>query len=314
MANYAIMRCAKLKSVGSVASSLKHNFREIETANADPERTPDNEHYAQTNTADALAQMEERLPEKRRKDAVVCVEYLFTASPEWFQTASEREQATFFDDSMNWLKTKYGAENVITATIQRDETTPHLSAFVVPLTPDGRLSAKEMIGDKAKMSADQTSYAEAVAPRGLTRGVKGSKAKHQSIKRYYAMANKTLMEASAAKKHQERALVESVEPQVIKKKFFTTEYEHPQQTAKRVAKRHISPMIDALAVKSNELERAKTALEHQRKTSVPVPSNMKKIEAQALVKSFSDKRKAKLKQERDQAKALAKSARKNRGR
>ena len=303
MSNYAIMRCAKLKSAGSVASSLKHNFREIETANADPERTPDNEHYGHENSADALAQMNELLPAKRRKDAVVCVEYLFTASPEWFKTASEREQATFFEDSMNWLKTKYGAENVITATVQRDETTPHLSAFVVPITHDGRLSAKEMVGDKAKMSADQTSYAEAVAPRGLVRGVKGSKAKHQSIKRYYSMANKTLMEASAAKKNHERALVESVQPQVTKKTLLKTEYESPNETARRVAKKHLSPMIDALAVKNNELKSTKQALEHQKNSSVPVPSNMKKIEAQALVKGFSDKRRAKVKQERGQAKA-----------
>lgn len=191
MVNYAIMRCAKLKTMGGIASSLQHNFRERETANADAERTPDNVHLAASSTAEAMGKLRERLPEKRRKDAVVTVEYLFTTSPEWAENASEAAQARFFERSIEWLENKYGAENVIAATIQRDETTPHLSAFVVPITKDGRLSAKEFIGNKAKMSADQTSFAEAVEEVGLKRGVKGSKAKHQTIRQYYAKINET---------------------------------------------------------------------------------------------------------------------------
>ncbi|RYF11837.1 MAG: plasmid recombination enzyme, partial [Oxalobacteraceae bacterium] len=41
---YAIMRAKKLSSMGNVASSLQHCFRERETHNADASRTPDNEH------------------------------------------------------------------------------------------------------------------------------------------------------------------------------------------------------------------------------------------------------------------------------
>ena len=39
MGSYAIMRCKKLSSMGSVASSLKHAYRERETPNADSSRT-----------------------------------------------------------------------------------------------------------------------------------------------------------------------------------------------------------------------------------------------------------------------------------
>ncbi|WP_210408752.1 plasmid recombination protein, partial [Klebsiella pneumoniae] len=82
MAAYAIMRCKKLAKMGNVAASLKHAFRERDTPNADASRTPDNEHMAATSTDAAMGKLRDRLPEKRRKDAVLCVEYVMTASPE----------------------------------------------------------------------------------------------------------------------------------------------------------------------------------------------------------------------------------------
>lgn len=186
---YAIMRCKKLKGGGSVATALKHCYRERETANADVSRTPENKHYAARSTSEAMGKMRDLLPEKRRKDAVVAVEYLFTASPEWWKEASDQQQVQFFRASQDWLEHKYGNENIITASIHRDETSPHMSAFVIPLTKDKRLSAKEFIGDRHKMSKDQTSFAETVRFLGLERGLEGSKAHHTTIREYYARAS-----------------------------------------------------------------------------------------------------------------------------
>lgn len=190
--SFAIMRCKKLKTAGGVASSLQHCFRERETLNADPELLSKNQHALADNVDNAMGKMRERLPLKRRKDAVLMVEYMMTASPEWFAESTKEEQREFFNKSLAWLCGKYGTENVIVATIHNDETTPHMSAFVTPITKDGRLSAKEFIGNKKKMSDDQTSYAEKVEHLGLKRGVKGSKAKHQTIKKFYELTNKSL--------------------------------------------------------------------------------------------------------------------------
>lgn len=187
--SYAIMRCKKLATTGSVASSLKHAYRERETANADPERTPENEHRLASNTDEAMGKLRELLPEKRRKDAVLAVEYFLGASPEWWKQASQEQQQQFFDQAQGWLVEKYGADRIITASIHRDETSPHMTAFVVPLTKDGRLSAKEFIGNKAQMSLDQTTFAERMRDLGLERGLEGSKARHTTIQQYYARAN-----------------------------------------------------------------------------------------------------------------------------
>lgn len=182
---FAIMRCTKLATGGSLAASLSHCYRERETHNADDARTPKNTHFGASSTTDALARMRELWPEKRRKDAVVAVEYLFTASPEWWNTTPAEPREEFFRRSLLWLKEKYGSDRVVTATVHRDETSPHLSAFVVPLTADGRLSAKEFVGNRRQLADDQTSFAKKVADLGLSRGIEGSQATHETISSYY---------------------------------------------------------------------------------------------------------------------------------
>lgn len=183
---FAIMRCKKLKTFGGVAASLQHNYRERETPNADPTLTHLNQHMYSTSTVEAMNKLRDRLPEKRRKDATLAVEYLFTASPEWWGKADAKQQAEFFQRSHQWLADKYGEHNIIAATIQRDETSPHLSAFVVPITADGRLTAKAFIGSRKLLSTDQTTFAAKVQSLGLERGIEGSKAKHTTIREYYA--------------------------------------------------------------------------------------------------------------------------------
>lgn len=188
MTNYAIMRCEKVKSMGQLSRSLKHNFREQETPNADPNRTDQNEHDGAERTTEAMGAVRERLPEKRRKDAVIAVEYMMTASPEWFEQHKGKPDfdKAFFDRSKQWLEKKYGKENVVLTSIHRDEKTPHMSAWVTPITEDGRLCAKDFIGGPAKLRADQTSYHKSLGQLGLTRGIEGSKATHERIQTFYS--------------------------------------------------------------------------------------------------------------------------------
>ena len=208
---YAIMRAEKLSNMGAVAASMQHCYRERETRNADPKRTPDNQHLVAKNTDEAMGKLRALLPEKRRKDAVLAVEYVMSASPEWFVTATPEQEKALFQQSLQWLADKYGADRIITASIHRDETTPHLSAFVVPLTQDKRLSAKEFIGSRDKMRADQTSYAACVANLGLERGIEGSMANHQRIQQHYAAVQRgvepseTLQPSSVAPRVLEKA-------------------------------------------------------------------------------------------------------------
>ena len=70
--------------------------------------------------------------------------------------------------------------------MHRDEKTPHLHAVTVNLTKDGRLSAKEIIGNRKAMQNRQDRYAQAMQSFGLERGVKNTGIKHEDAKDYYA--------------------------------------------------------------------------------------------------------------------------------
>lgn len=123
-----------------------------------------------------------------RKDAVKFIPMVMTGSP--------NEMKEIFKD-MNkvnaWIKENYlfackefGKENIVRCTLHMDEKTPHLHIVAIPLTKDGRLSAKEVFGDVKKLSERQDRYAAAMKQFGLERGIKGSKAVHTSEGWYIA--------------------------------------------------------------------------------------------------------------------------------
>ena len=258
------MRCKKLAALGSVAASMQHCYRERETHNADGERTPDNQHLGAKSTDEAIGKLRALLPEKRRKDAVLAVEYVMTASPEWFDKATPEQEKMFFQRSLQWLADKYGADRIVTASIHRDEATPHLSAFVVPLTQDKRLSAKEFIGSRDKMRADQTSYAGCVADLGLERGIEGSKATHQTIQQHYAAVQRGVTpKATLSPK--------SLEPRVLKKSGFMAKtvlgrgdlVESPEMIAERLSKAVNEGFAGTIAMASTAIQERRRAKEMQ---------------------------------------------------
>ncbi|HHP6957729.1 MobV family relaxase [Acinetobacter haemolyticus] len=186
--SYAILRTEKLKTIGNIAASLSHNYRNRPTPNADPYRTVNNEHDLKT-AGQVMDGIKNRLPEKTRSNAVLCVEYLITMSPDWSGLGTEKE-ADFFKRSVEWLKQRHGAENVISTSIHRDETTPHLVAYVVPIDLEGKLNAREFLGGRAKLSKMQTDFHNEVKNLGLERGLEGSKAEHTTIREFYAEIQK----------------------------------------------------------------------------------------------------------------------------
>ena len=242
--------------MGSVAASMQHCYRERNTHNADKERTPDNQHLVAKSTDEAMGKLRALLPEKRRKDAVLAVEYVMSASPEWFEKATPEQEKAFFRQSLQWLADKYGADRIVTASIHRDESTPHLSAFVVPLTQDKRLSAKEFIGSRDKMRADQTTYAACVAELGLERGIEGSKATHQTIQQHYAAVERGVKPLATI-------TPKAVEPRVLRKGLFSSDVETAEAVAERLTKAVNEGFAGTIATASTALQERRRAKEMQ---------------------------------------------------
>lgn len=186
--SFAIYRTAKLKSFGEIGGSLSHTYRTRPTPNADENKQHLNKHIFETYNQcfDAL---KNAIPEKRRSNAVLCIEHLITASPDWNGWGTKKEEE-FFKKSLEFLNNKYGKENVIACSIHRDETTPHLIVYVVPIDEKGGLNAKKWLGGRAKLSQTQTDFANEVKNLGLERGLENSKARHKTIKQFYAEIEK----------------------------------------------------------------------------------------------------------------------------
>lgn len=107
---------------------------------------------------------------KTRANSVLALDTLYTASSEFFQGKTNEENDKFFKDCLQFHENHFG--HIVSAVVHYDETTPHLHIISVPLTQDGRLSARDVIGNKAKMSKAQDAFFEQVGKSyGLERGI-----------------------------------------------------------------------------------------------------------------------------------------------
>lgn len=112
----------------------------------------------------------DRVGAKTRSNSVIALDTIYTASPEFFKGRNNAENDMFFEDCLKFHQKRFG--HIISAVIHYDETTPHLHVLSVPLTNDNRLSARDVIGNRAKMSQMQTAFYEQVGrDYGLERGI-----------------------------------------------------------------------------------------------------------------------------------------------
>ena len=162
---YAIMRFQKC-AAGGVAAKNRHNERlksEYKSnPNIDRDRTKNNYHLVEPHGKykQCYTEMIERAGCRTRSNSTVLVETLLTASPEFMNQLNPQEQRQFFERAAAFLYERIGKENVVSAIVHMDETTPHMHLCFCPITKDGRLSAKEILGNKADLSKWQDAFYE----------------------------------------------------------------------------------------------------------------------------------------------------------
>ena len=83
---------------------------------------------------------------------------LITASPAFFKGKSREEVNAYFERATDFLCGKIGRHNIVSAVVHMDEKTPHLHLVFVPLTEDNRLSAKDILGNRASLSKWQDEF------------------------------------------------------------------------------------------------------------------------------------------------------------
>lgn len=97
---------------------------------------------------------------RTRSDSVRLVEALVTATPEFFKGKKKAEIKAYFQEVLDFIREHQDPKTIISAVVHMDEKTPHMHLCFVPLTEDGRLSAKEIVGNKKKLTQWQDRFWE----------------------------------------------------------------------------------------------------------------------------------------------------------
>jgi hypothetical protein len=120
---------------------------------------------------------------KVRKDSVRFVDTIITASPEFFRNRPSEEVEEYFRRAVDFLAGEVGRRNIFTATVHMDERTPHMHLCFVPLTHDNRLCAKEILGNRVKMTEWQDKFHAYMSDRfeDLERGEPAIETKRKHI-------------------------------------------------------------------------------------------------------------------------------------
>ena len=179
---FAILRFAKYK--GPEISNIEgHNERTKEkyasNPDIDPTRTYLNFHLVEPQGRyRKLA--EQQIKEagcRTRSDSVRLVEALVTATPDFFKGKKKSEVRAYFQEALDFIQQHQAPKTIISAAVHLDEETPHMHLSFVPLTEDKRLSAKEIVGNKKKLTQWQDRFWEHMVKKypDLERGESASK-------------------------------------------------------------------------------------------------------------------------------------------
>lgn len=225
MRRFAILRAAKLKTTTKLRSVSAHNLRREPVENADPSRATSNwfcrfEDGQATwvrGTAEGLPDLDEQVAQrvasiearggKVRSNAVRAIELVMTASPQVFKQPGFN-LGRWVGESLRWAVREFGLQNIVQAAVHLDEQTPHMHVVVIPETmmreTRGRrpksagksaaspekptLAAHKWLDGPAALAAMQDRYADAMAPLGLERGVRGTRTKHKTVRAFYGAA------------------------------------------------------------------------------------------------------------------------------
>ena len=164
-AQYAILRFAKYKGpeIGHIES---HNERTKEKYASNPDIDKSRSHlnfHLVTPQRKYRAEAEKQIVEagcRVRSDSVRVVEALVTATPEFFKGKKKNEIKAYFQEALDFIQEHQAPKTILSAVVHMDEKTPHMHLSFVPLTADKRLSAKEIVGNKKKLTQWQDRFWE----------------------------------------------------------------------------------------------------------------------------------------------------------
>lgn len=209
---YVVFHMQKIHGTDSGTSA--HIERKVKPSNADEERThlnrrlvdyPDGVH---TRTQAIQHRLETAgLTRKVGKNQVRAIRIMLSGSPDDMQRiVHEGRLDEWCTDNMKYLAATFGKENIVSADLHLDETSPHIHATLVPIVTTERKRKKQEehtakryrtksasrprlcadeVMSRVKLKEYQDTYAQAMSKYGLQRGIEGSEARHVTTQEFY---------------------------------------------------------------------------------------------------------------------------------
>ena len=199
---YQVVRVEKKKAT-AIGAMQSHNLRQYKTVapNIDGEKSKGNVVLIKCDNFTSainkrVEEIQSQQKRKIRKDCPRALEYVISASSEFFENATEKEKSDYFRKSLEYLKSRHGNENVISAVIHNDESTPHMHVVVVPVIKEKKIPTKDNptgiveklnpkhFCDKFELQRLHSEFNERVGSVfGLERGEKSDR-QHKSVAEY----------------------------------------------------------------------------------------------------------------------------------
>lgn len=246
---FVILRFSKQK--GNPATKIEaHHERTKEEYKSNPDidtsKSQNNIHII-TPPSKYKAEIDKRIKEsgcRARKDSTRFVDTLITASPEFFLNMTHDKMVEYFKRAVDFMKSKISPKMIFSAVVHLDEKTPHMHLCFVPLTEDNRLTAKEILGNRAKLSKWQDDFHEFMVKfyPDLERGTPATLTNRKHIPSYIFK--------SAAKLEKMQAEIENV----LKNTNFTNASKNSQKAIKMIEK--WVPTAEAFETKVNMLSKS----------------------------------------------------------
>ena len=224
------------KTHGTDSGTSAHIERKVKPSNADEKRTRLNKRLVeypdgvQTRTQAIQHRLETAgLTRKVGKNQVRAIRIMLSGSPDDMQRiVREGRLDEWCADNMNYLTATFGRENIVSADLHLDETSPHIHATLVPIVTTERKRKKQEeqavkryrtksasrprlcadeVMSRVKLKEYQDTYAEAMSKYGLKRGIEGSEARHVDTQQFYrevkAMTDTLKADVTEVQKQQE---------------------------------------------------------------------------------------------------------------
>ena len=239
--SYLVFHLSKYKN-SNIVGLQRHNQRENRNySNKDIDTTMSDLNYDLVNSENIsfTKKVKDIIDSKRttkkaiRKDAVTYCECIISSDNDFFRNLDIKEQQRFFEVSLKFLENRIGKDNIISANVHLDETTPHMHLGFVPMNLDGSLSAKKMV-NRNFLREIQENLPYTLQKNGfdIQRGEKDNNVKHIDQKIYKSNLNKEIRRLEALNSKIGQINLEKKESLLGNVKLTREEFENLKDLAK----------------------------------------------------------------------------------